>query len=282
MRSARWHLGWFTVIATLAFLVPVIGTTVLELQHDLYLLIYFTITLAVLGVYATRAGVDVGARLRRYWPASLALGALLAVFVVRNLLDGASTPHPDGVYFAFELVWRGVIYGIVDATLLSAFPALVAFALVRSDVHGIGRKLVFGAGTLVLSAVITATYHLGYEQFQNDRVATPVGGNVAMSIPAIITTNPIGSLAVHPTMHVAAIIHEYEGDTYLPPATPGYEQRFAGTAAWALAVGWAAMASVALTLLRRRARRAPLTETQAPTPRAGPRRADEPTTARIS
>jgi hypothetical protein len=44
-------------------------------------------------------------------------------------------------------------------------------------------------------------------------------GNVLMSMPMLLTANPYGSVADHSAMHIAAVIHEYEGDTRLPPQT---------------------------------------------------------------
>jgi hypothetical protein len=43
--------------------------------------------------------------------------------------------------------------------------------------------------------------------------------NVLMSMPMLLTANPYGSVADHSAMHIAAVIHEYEGDTRLPPQT---------------------------------------------------------------
>ena len=73
--------------------------------------------------------------------------------------------------------------------------------------------------TLALVLVITATYHLGYEQFREDGIGPPETGNTIISIPALLTTNPLGSVIAHTSMHVAADIHAYETDTYLPPQT---------------------------------------------------------------
>jgi hypothetical protein len=40
-----------------------------------------------------------------------------------------------------------------------------------------------------------------------------------MSVPMLLTANPIGSVVDHSAMHVSAVIHEYEDDTRLPPQT---------------------------------------------------------------
>jgi hypothetical protein len=64
---------------------------ILQLQHDLYLLLYFTVILGALGLYLTKSGLDVGARLRFLWWVSLGIGAVLALFQINNVLDRDST-----------------------------------------------------------------------------------------------------------------------------------------------------------------------------------------------
>jgi hypothetical protein len=79
------------------------------------------------------------------------------------------------------------------------------------------RRAAFAVVSLALVLVITAVYHLGYEQFREDGVGGPEIGNTIISVPAILTANPLGSLIAHASMHVAADVHAYETDTFLPP-----------------------------------------------------------------
>jgi hypothetical protein len=128
------------------------------------------------------------------------------------------TPRPNGAYFAFELAWRGVAYGAVDAILLTAFPALVAFAVLGGRVAPWASRAKFAVITLALAMIITATYHVGYEQYREDGIAKPEIGNVMLSVPTLISANPAGSIVAHSSMHVAAVSHSYEGDR-IPPHT---------------------------------------------------------------
>lgn len=66
---------------------------------------------------------------------------------------------------------------------------------------------------------ITAVYHLGYEQYREDGVGAPETGNTIISMPMLLTANPLGSVAAHASMHVAAVAHAYETEVRLPPAT---------------------------------------------------------------
>jgi hypothetical protein len=212
------HLAWFTGVSLLAFLLPFLLTSVWLLQHDLYYLIYFAATLAALVLYLRRFGSTWRHPLAARWRSSLTLGLAAGAFVVWSVLARVDpTPRPTGWYFACELVWRGLAYGVVDALLLSAFPALVAWNLMRGRIAGTRRRLAYGSLTFALVTIITVTYHVGYEDFRNRDVAGPVVGNAVISVPVIVTANPLGSIVAHTAMHVAAVVHAYESKDRLPP-----------------------------------------------------------------
>lgn len=215
----RQQLIWFVGGAVGAFFVPLVASSALDLHHDLYLLFYFGFVGALLVRYMRASEIRVGEVVRRHWHWSLLVGLILLVPVIRNVLSEDSTPRPDGAYFVFELIWRGAIYGAFDALLLTVFPCLVVFTALRRDLGTIARKLGYAAGSLGLILVITATYHLGYEQYREDGVSQPEIGNVIFSVPMLVTANPVGSVLDHSAMHVAAVVHEYEGKVRLPPAT---------------------------------------------------------------
>jgi hypothetical protein len=216
--GAAWHLGWFAGVSLLAFLLPFLLTSIGSLHHDVYYLIYFAVTLAALALYVGRSDFDVRQRLRSRRVASLVIGATATTFVVWSVLAQVEqTPRPTGWYFAFELAWRGLAYGVVDALLLSAFPALVAWGLMHGRIDGAARRLAYGALSLMLVTVITVIYHVGYEDFRSRELVGPVVGNAVISAPVIATANPLGSIVAHAAMHIAAVTHAYESRDRLPP-----------------------------------------------------------------
>ena len=135
------------------------------------------------------------------------------------MLREEATDRPSGAYFLFELLWRGVSYGAIDALLLTAFPCAVVYRLMRSPPSGLGGRLRFAVLALPLIVLITAVYHLGYPQYRDDGVRQPETGNILISTPALATVNPLGSVLAHVSMHVAAVAHSYETPTFLPPET---------------------------------------------------------------
>jgi len=213
------QLAWFAAITVVAFLLPFVGTSVLDLQHDVYLLLYFVGVASVLTLYVTVTDFDVRSFVAQNWRLSAVIGLASGAFVVWNVLArNDATPRPDTAYFAFEFLWRGVAYGVADAILLTAFPGMVAFSLLNRQVRGAARRVAFGGLAMAMILVITGVYHLGYEQFREDGIAAPETGNTIISLPMLVSLSPVGSIAAHTAMHVAAVTHAYETEVFLPPA----------------------------------------------------------------
>lgn len=213
------QIFWYGAGAAVAFAVSYIFSSQLALQHDLYLLTYFTVAAAFLGLYVVSTQADVVGLFRRSWKLSLGLGVVSTTFVVVTVLQKDATPRPGGAYFGFELLWRGVLYGTVDALLLTAFPVMVTYALFSNRVTGLGRRVGFAVVAFVLVFAITASYHLGYAQYRADGIANPEVGNSVISVPALVSTNPLGSVMTHAAMHITAVGHAYETNVFLPPHT---------------------------------------------------------------
>lgn len=219
--GSQWsrHLRWFALGAVAAFLVPFVFSSLLKIQHDAYLAIYFAFVIALLATYMRSNGIGLPEVIRRNWIWGLVAGILLGIPIVRNVFTETATPHPSGFYFAFELVWRGAIYGVIDAVLLTVFPCLIAYHALNRTLGTWGRRLSYFLAALAMVVTITAMYHLGYKHYRQEGVGKPETGNILMSLPMLLTVNPIGSVLDHGAMHVAAVIHEYEGETRLPPET---------------------------------------------------------------
>ena len=250
-QSERRHLiTWYAAGALVAFAIPLVAADLLELHHDLFLLVYFTIGGTFLASFAAHSRLDwwEWLRARMWW--SVGTGALVAFLIVRKVLSEASMPHPSGGFFWFEIAWRGVLYGTMDALLLFVFPATVAYLLLRSSDGR--RRLRFAGLTLLLSMGITATYHLGYPQFRGADLVQPEIGAVVAWVPTAVTGNPLGALIVHDSYHVAANVHTYRSEIYLPPDLEGYAERGSGTAGLALAAGWIAVTGALIYATRRR------------------------------
>lgn len=213
------QLRWFALALAVGFAIPFVGSSALGLQHDVYLGIYFLGVLALFTAYAWATGLDVVAAARRNWKLGVVLGLVFGIALVRNVFSEAATPHPGGGYYVFELFWRGAVYGAMDALLLTVLPCLVVYRSLGGHLATWRRRLAYFGASLALVMTITAVYHLGFAQYRSDGVGAPETGNTIISMPMLLSANPIGSIADHAAMHVSAVAHSYETDVRLPPAT---------------------------------------------------------------
>ena len=250
-------LLWLAGGALLFFAVPFVGTDMLGLQPDLYYLFYFTIAVvwfaAFLATYRTQLR-DLW-RLNLMW--SLVVGAVAAIGVAAIVFRSAGTDHPDGWRWWFEIGWRGVVYGSADTLTLFVFPAAVAYLLMHGDRTGAKRKIGYAGLVLALSLLVSTSYHLGYPEYRDADLRSPLIGTVMADSSAVLTGNPVGAFLTHTTAHVSAVVHQNEGGPtqMLPPkVTTDYPSHGDGDLAAGLAGLWLLVTAGAVTALVRRQR----------------------------
>lgn len=202
------------------FLVPFVFADLLDLPRDLYYAIYVAGVAAFIFTWlrSTKQSLaaTVGRRTRLAVVLGLVAAGVLAVVVVRT---DPATAGPEGLDLAWAVFWRGAVYGAADGLLLSVFPILAVFAatsgsLLRARASG---TVVIGIAAMLASWALTAAYHAGYSDFRSDKIAKPVAGDVVWSLPTLVTLNPIGAPIAHAGMHVAAVVHDYDTEVFLPP-----------------------------------------------------------------
>ena len=203
----------------MAFVIPLVFSSWLELHHDVYYLVYFTFVAAVVGTYVRVSEISVREVITANWKLSIAVGIASAAFVTWSVL-GRIRRHSIRPAPTLSLRSDGgaSLYGFVDALLLSAFPGLIARELMQRNLAGTRRRISYGVLTLALVVIITATYHAGYKDLRNvPGISQPEIGNSIISVPVIASANPAGSVLAHVSMHLAAVTHSYESKDRLPP-----------------------------------------------------------------
>jgi hypothetical protein len=251
---------WLAAGALVFFSVPFIGTDVLGLQADLFYLAYFTVAVLWFGAFLTTHRAELRGlwRLNLRW--SLLTGALAGVGVADVVFGSEGTDHPDGWRWWFDMVWHGVVYGGVDALTLFVFPAAIAYLVMHGDRSGAKRKIQYGGLVLALSLLVSASYHLGYPEYRDTDLRSPLIGTVMADSAAVLTGNPIGAFVTHGAAHVSAVVHQAEGGPtqMLPPQTAGdYPDRGDSDVAAGLAGLWLVGAAGALLALSRGRRTSP-------------------------
>jgi len=214
--QARWLIAGLV----LAFAVPFLFADVLAMPRDAYCAVYTAVVIAFVGTWARLTQAPLRALLARRWRWAVGLGAVAAGLLVLVVLREPATPHPDGWTFAGAILWRGVVYGAVDGVLLSVFPILAVFGLFEATPLRQRRKAAVasvGVLALAVSVAFSAVYHLGYPDFRGSKLRKPVAGDVVWSAPTLLTLSPVGAPIAHVGVHVAAVVHSYDTDLFLPP-----------------------------------------------------------------
>ena len=221
-RLPRHQWRWLAGGLVLAFAVPYLLTDLLTIDRDLYYGVYAVVVFRFLALWLRRAVDDPRALLTRNWSWGALLGVLFAGATAAIAFTEKATAHPHGLRFAAAILWRGVVYGAADGVLLSVFPILAVVAAFSSrPLRERSKPALAGIGALALavSLLFTAVYHLGYADFRGEKLRKPLAGDVIWSAPTLATLSPIGAPLAHIGLHIGAVVHAYNTDTFLPPHT---------------------------------------------------------------
>jgi hypothetical protein len=219
--SAPWwgHLLWVAAAAAFGFAISGIFATLLLLPRAVFLVPYVFLGTAFLYGYVRWSGVDVSGGLRRHWASGVTGAVVAGAFVVNNVLNQPVSAAPTGLELFGAILWLGVIYGTVDALVLSVMPMLATWQALSALGWTASWPGRVGCGVLALVASlgVAAVYHLGYAEYRNPSVLGPLIGNGVMSLATLLTMNPIAAVGAHIAMHIAAVLHGIDTAVQLPP-----------------------------------------------------------------
>jgi hypothetical protein len=214
-----WHeLVWVAGAGIVGFSASTIFAGWLELSRSWFVLAYASMTLPLVVGYVRWSGIDVVALVRHRWVWGLVGGGVVGALVVMSVLRQDSSARPEGFDLAFDLVWLGVAYGVVDALLLNVLPVLATWRALSARGWTTRWRGRIAAGILAIfaSVLVTLAYHVGFPEYRDGDIAGPVIGDV-VSVGYLLTNNPLTALVSHVAMHVAAVLHGAEGTAQLPP-----------------------------------------------------------------
>jgi hypothetical protein len=133
--SATGHMLWIGAAALLGFLVSFCSVHLGSFPRDRFVLVHAAITGALVASYARWAGLN-AAEFRRHWPQGLVLAFVAAAFSVNFVLSQPASPGPDGLDGVLAVLWLGVVYGLIDALLLTVLPVHAVWGMARPRAGG--------------------------------------------------------------------------------------------------------------------------------------------------
>jgi hypothetical protein len=164
-----YHLLWIPVTAAVGFAAAFLLADLLVLPVDLYYFLYFVSVLGFAAYYAARTRLEVVRWATRGLARAIVLGFVVGVVLARGVLAQPETPALAGAAFWWALLWRGLVYGLVDGILLFALPWTITWRALDAEQGGVARKIGAGAVAWVAVLVVTTAYHLGYSDFRSSR-----------------------------------------------------------------------------------------------------------------
>lgn len=201
------------------FLISFVVADALSVPRNWFVLVHTVISGMFLAGYAAWAGLDTKRFFLRHpmlgLTAAVVAGALAAQFV----LSGPGSPRPEGMELIWAVLWLGVVYGVVDALLLTVMPVYAVWSIG----FGLGwpgswrGRIGTGVLALLASALVTAAYHLGFPEFQGPQLVQPLIGNTLFSAAYLLSASPAAPILAHVAMHIAAVVHVYGTSIPLPP-----------------------------------------------------------------
>ena len=219
--SRAWwgHLLWGFSAGVLGFACAFIFATLLELPRPLFVLCYLVVASPFLYGYVKWSGSHPVRLLRQHWVWGLVGAVAIGAFVVFSVLRQDASARPEGLSLAGDLLWLGVVYGVLDALMLSVLPVLATWRAFKTLgwTQSWSGKIGVLFLALVMSLLVTVMYHLGFSEYWGTAVKDPAIGNGVMTLGYILTANPLTAILAHVAMHVSAVLHGFTTAVQLPP-----------------------------------------------------------------
>ncbi len=224
-QSVWWGpLLWIPAAALLGFAIAAIFVSLLHLPRRVYLIPYIALVSLFLYAFLRWNELSLTELVRQNWVWGVVGAVVVGAFVVRNIFSQPASVRATGLPLAFDLFWSGVIYGLMDALLLSVLPVLAAwqaFSMLgwTSDWPG---RIAVGVIAFIASLFVTICYHLGYPEYRVPRgVVGPTIGNGVMTVGYLLTNNPVTAILSHIAMHIAGVWRGPASVMQLPPHYEG-------------------------------------------------------------
>lgn len=224
LRHRAWwaHGLWIAGGGMLALAISAFFAGVVQLPRAMFLVPYVGLTLSYLYAYARWSRVNLRRAAVRNWGWGSIGAVVVGIAGVNDVINQPASQAPVGLELIGALLWLGVVYGAVDALLLSVFPILATWqgcSALGWTRNWPGRVLT-GILAIVASLLVTAAYHVGYPEYRNAGLVGPIVGNGVATVASLLTMSPIAAVFGHIAMHISAVLQGVETVRQLPPHYP--------------------------------------------------------------
>lgn len=209
---------WVVLAAVTGLAASGIFSGMLGWPRDRFVLGYLLLAVPFLAAFVRGVGLSPATQIGRRWRTGVAGGLAFGAFLAAGVLRQPGSQAPSGAGLAGALVWEGLVYGTLDALLLTVVPVIAVYGTRPAGALGHGSaRLRRGLLALGASLLVTAAYHAGFAEFRGPALAQPLIGNAVVTVAYLLTGNPIAPWLAHVLMHGAAVLHGADATLQLPP-----------------------------------------------------------------
>ncbi len=178
----------------LLFGLPLLFVNLFKVPIDLYYLIFLLSTAGFLLYYKKSSSLKARASLKSGW----ALGFILAVFFGFGFISYSLVDSPEvlGMFKNINfmvVLWRGIIFGLASAIMISVFPFVVTWRALAGAHPGNFRRI----GVIVIAvffiALTSFSYSMGLTGLNRDNMRDRITMNLIASIPTLVSGNPMAA-----------------------------------------------------------------------------------------
>lgn len=216
--TARDAWRWTLVTAGVGLVSSLIFSSVLQLPRIVFVACWTLAASAFLAWYVAAHRIDMNVQVRRRWVPGLVGGVVLGAMLWAQVYAQPASIRASGMKLVGELLGLGVVYGVVDAMMLTVVPVLSLYGMRQaSELQTAGARYRWAFVALLGSALVAAAYHAGFAEFRGAQLWQPIIGNVLITLSYLLTGSPVAPIVSHMLMHVAAILHGAATTSQLPP-----------------------------------------------------------------
>jgi len=218
--------AWVIGAGLLGFIISALFAGWLRLSRSRFLIAYVILSGLFTYYFLVQNAIDIRSVLDKNWIWGILFGTIVSTFLVRTVRSQPVSRDFGGGKLVFDLIWSGLIYGLMDAIFLNILPVLAVW-VGTSQLAWTGTiwgKIITGVIGLLASLLVTLMYHLGYPEFRNRRVSLVLVGNSLITLAFLLSSNPFGSIISHTAMHLSAVLQGAETTIQLPPHYRGYSE----------------------------------------------------------
>jgi hypothetical protein len=188
------HLLWIPINAVLVFSLPYLLVSLMGLSRDSYFIWLYIFSIAFIGLYAKLSDFHWAVSLKSGW----ALGTISGVFIGLIFLSLATISKPalEISFFSasmLPLLWRGLLYGLVSAALVSVFPFVVVWRALSGINPGAFRKFGVTIVAILSIGLMSSLYNLGLSDLKQENLGNQIGKSLIAAVPTIISGSPLAA-----------------------------------------------------------------------------------------